>query len=98
MKMFLVDTVSSHRVSYVVRCKSEEDALDTVTMQEAEEFSQTHLGEQIVRATEISEEEYMKLFDKDNDYLKSWDNDKKKRFIHDVEYDEEQQINEAITL
>jgi hypothetical protein len=72
--------------------------MDTVTMQEAEEFSQLHLGEQILRATEISEEEYLTLFDKDNDYLKSWNSEKKTGFIHDVKYEEDDALKEAITL
>lgn len=88
MKLFLVDAVSSHRVSYVVRCKSEEHAADTIVMEEAKEFSQDHLGEQISRITEISEEEYFKIFDKDNDYLKEWDSEKKKSLITQVKYDE----------
>jgi hypothetical protein len=72
--------------------------MDTVTMQEAEEFSQDHLGENISRVTEISEEEYMTLFDKDNGYLKNWKPEQKTRFIHDVKYEEENELNEAITL
>jgi hypothetical protein len=93
MKLYLVDTISSHRVSYVIRCKSEEHAADTVTMEEAEEFSQNHIGEQIVRIREIAEEDYLDLFDKDNDYLKSWNEEQKKRFIHTVKYDEDEPNN-----
>lgn len=88
MKLFLVDTVSSHRVSYVVRCKSEVHAADTIVMNEADEFSQEHLGENISRIREISEEEYLALFDKDNDYLKSWNDEQKKNLITTVKYDE----------
>jgi len=90
MKLFLVDTVSSHRVSYVVRCKSEEHAADTIVMEEGKEFSQEHLGEQISRIREITEDDYLALFDKDNDYLKSWDVEQKKTLITTVKYDEEQ--------
>ena len=84
MKLFLVDAVSSYRMSYVVRCKSEEDAKDTVTMEEATEFSQQWLGEQISRVTEITEDDYLVLFDKENDYLKDWDIEKKKSLITQV--------------
>lgn len=93
MKLFLVDTVSSHRVSYVVRCKSEEHAMDTVTMDEAEEFSQVHLGENISRVTEITEEQYLTLFDKDNEYLQSWSDEQKKNLITEVNYDDEGKYN-----
>ena len=84
MKLFLVDAVSSYRMSYVVRCESEEHAADTVTMEEATEFSQQWLGEQISRISEITEDDYLVLFDRENDYLKSWDIEKKKSLITQV--------------
>lgn len=86
MKLFLVDAVSSYRTSYVVRCENEEHAKDTVTLEEATEFSQEWLGEQISRVTEITEDDYLVLFDKENDYLKNWDVDKKKSLITQVSY------------
>lgn len=86
MKLFLVDAVSSYRTSYVVRCENESDAVDMVTLNEAEEFSQEHLGEQISRIREITEDDYLVLFDKDNDYLKNWDIEQKKKLITQVKY------------
>ena len=47
-------------------------ALDTVTMEDCEEFSQEHLGEQIVDHFECTESEMLGFFARDNDYLKSW--------------------------
>lgn len=88
MKLFLVDTVSSFRNSYMIRCKDETHAADTVTLEEADEWSQEWLGESISRVREISEEDYERLFDKDNDYLKDWDLEKKKSLIHTVDYDD----------
>ena len=69
MKLFLVDAVSSYRTSYVIRCKEGEHATDTVVMNEAEEFSQEWLGEQISRVTEITEEQYLEIFDRDNQQI-----------------------------
>lgn len=86
MKLFLVDAVSSYRTSYVVRCEDGDEAKDAVTMEEATEFSQEWLGEQISRVTEITEDDYLVLFDKENDYLKNWDVDKKKSLITQVSY------------
>lgn len=86
MKLFLVDAVSSYRTSYVVRCENEEDAKDTVAMEEAKEFSQDWLGETISRVSEITEDDYLVLFDKENDYLKEWDIEKKKSLISTVNY------------
>jgi len=81
-KLVLVDAISSHRMRYVVEVEDVlEHALDTVTLQEAKEFSQLHIGEQISSYREITEEEYLKIFDTDNDYLKDWDNEKKLNFI-----------------
>ena len=88
MKLFLVDAVSTFRNSYVVRCKDEVHAADTVTLNEADEWSQEWLGETVSRVIEITEEEYLVLFDKDNDYLKDWDVEKKKYLIYTVDYDD----------
>jgi hypothetical protein len=88
MKLYLVDTVSSFRNSYVIRCEDESHAADSVTMGEPEsEMSQQWLGEHISRIREITEEEYLELFEKDNEYLKGWTDEKKKEFIHTVDYD-----------
>ena len=89
MKLFLVDAVSSYRMSYVVRCEEADHAADTVVMEEAQEFSQHWLGEQISRITEITEEQYLEIFDRDNAYLKSWDDEQKKSLIHTVDYGNE---------
>ena len=48
-------------------------AMDTVVMQECNEFSQKHLGEQIVDTYECDEDEMLTFFDRDNDYLSEWD-------------------------
>lgn len=44
-------------------------ALDTVSCEEATEFSQEHLGETIVSHRQIGEQEMLQLFYRDNDYL-----------------------------
>jgi hypothetical protein len=89
-KLVMVDAISSHRMRYVVEVEDVlEHALDTVTMQEATEFSQLYIGEQIISHREITEEEYLKVFDQDNDYLKNWDNEKKFQFITRDIYNED---------
>ena len=57
-------------------------ALDCVTCEEVKEFSQLHLGEQILDMNVVNEKEVLTLFDMDNDYLKSWTKDKKLEYIH----------------
>ena len=83
----LVETVSMFRERYMVEVPVGVDrygkdkaewALDTVTMGEAKEFSQEHLGQTIVSHHVVTEEEALALCDKDNDYVKKCNNDLKK--------------------
>ena len=82
----LVETISTFRLRYVVEVPVGVDdfgkdkaewALDTVTMEEAKEFSQEHLGETIVSHRVLTHDEVIKLCDKDNDYCKDWPDEKK---------------------
>lgn len=67
----LVETVSMFRERYVLEVPEgkSEWALDTVAMEEAKEFSQEHLAENIVSHRVISEDEVIALFEVDNAYL-----------------------------
>lgn len=56
-------------------------ASDTVTLEECEEFSQYHLGEQIVDTNILTEEEMLELFDRDNDYLSGWSKEEKIEWV-----------------
>ncbi len=82
----LVEAVSTFRQRYMVEVPVGTDdygndkskwALDTVTMQEAKEFSQEHLGEQIVSHRIVSMDEAMTMCDNDNDYATQWDDELK---------------------
>jgi hypothetical protein len=80
----LVEALSQFKVTYMVEVPKgkAEWALDTVTMEQADEFSQEHLGETIVSHRVVSKEEMLALCDKDNDYAKSWnDEHKMKTFV-----------------
>ncbi len=79
-KWVLVDTISQYRMRYLVEAPDDhlEYALDTVTMEEAKEFSQEWLGETIFSHRIVSEKEALQIFDKDNSYLKNWTDEKKK--------------------
>lgn len=82
-ELVMVECVSTFRMRYVVEVPKgkKEWAMDTVVMEEAEEFSQEHLGEQIVSHRVISDEEFLQMFDEDNDYCKSWTPELKQRCI-----------------
>jgi len=90
-KLYLVETISMHRIRYVVECKEEVHALDEVTMhttggEELKEFSQQHLDEIISSSRELSKIEYLDLFDKDNDYLQNWSAQEKMNLVNTVYY------------
>lgn len=78
-KWVMVECVSMFRMRYMVEAPEEhpEYALDTVTMNEAKEFSQEHLGETIVSHRVVSFDEAVKLCDEDNDYCKAWNTEQK---------------------
>jgi hypothetical protein len=83
-ELVLVECISQFRQRYMVEVPKgkAEWALDTVTMEQADEFSQEHLGETIVSHRVVSKEEMLALCDKDNDYCKSWnDEHKMKTFV-----------------
>lgn len=85
-QLVLVECVSTFRQRYMVEVPVGIDdfgkdkalwALDTVTMNEAKEFSQEHLGETIVSHRVVSQKEALALCDTDNDYTKQWPKSKK---------------------
>jgi hypothetical protein len=87
-ELVLVETVSIFRIRYAVQVpKGKSDwALDTVTMEEALELSQEHVSENITSHRIISEEEYLRIFNEDNDYLrKISDEDKRNKFVTKID-------------
>lgn len=99
-KLVLVDTISQHRIRYVVEVEDDIDhALDEVVMNdynsEFKEFSQEHLGQVIVSHRDITEEEYLNIFDQDNDYLKSWTPEQKLNFINKINYGDENDFTDS---
>jgi hypothetical protein len=79
-KIVLVDTLVSYRMRYAVELAEDSPeswALDTVTMEQAAEFSQECLGEQIVSHRVVNQSEFLQQFDKDNSYLAGWTAEKK---------------------
>ena len=82
----LVEAISTFRERYMVEVpvgtdqygKDKADwALDTVTLEEAKEFSQEHLGETIVSHRVVTKEDALAMCDKDNDYARVWNDELK---------------------
>ena len=80
-QLILVETVSMFAMRYLVEVPVGIDdygndkslwALDTVTMQQAKEFSQKHIAENIISHRVISKEEALSTLDVDNEYCKKW--------------------------
>lgn len=93
MAKYLVETISMFRMRYVIEANTADDAKDEVTMNNdsgvLREFSQYHLDEVITSAREIGREEYLRMFNEDNDYLQDWDEDQKLSFVNVIDYDSE---------
>ena len=103
-KFVLVETISQYRMRYVIEvpdnhaevtpdsfgCTATQWAEDTVTMEEMKEFSQKWLGEVITSSREVFSEEILNLCDEDNNYCKTWSDEKKLEvFITPIGYKQE---------
>lgn len=84
MPKYLVETISMFRMRYVIEAEQESFACDEVVMNDGTlaEFSQKHLDEIISSVREIDNDEYLRLFDADNDYLAGWTDEQKFRNIN----------------
>ena len=88
-RLYVIDVLCTHRIRYVI--ESTEDELHNVVTfnntDELTEFSQEHLGDNIVSYRRIDginngKDSYLKLFDQNNDYLKSWTPEQKYNLIN----------------
>lgn len=84
MPKYIVEEISSFRIRYVIDTENAGYACDTVVCHEDDltEFSQKHLGEMISSVREITDDEYLRLFDEDNDYLTSWTDEEKLSLVN----------------
>ena len=104
-KIVLVETVSTFRHVYAVSLPDNEPAdyaLDDVVVYMGEdkmpEVSQHHISEDIFNYRVVTEDEYLELFDRENDYLKHWPKEKKLEFIYDSLKNREEQITKEVNL
>ena len=56
-------------------------ATDAVIAEKVEEFSQEWLGETVIDERICTEEEMLEIFDRENDYLKSWTREEKIDYV-----------------
>ena len=78
-QLVLVECIHQYRTRYVVEVPigKIEWADETVVMDEAKEFSQMSLGETIISSRIISNHEMIILCDEDNEYCRTWSDEKK---------------------
>lgn len=95
-KLVMVEVLSQYRMRYVIEVENDIDhALDEYIMRESDpdfnEFSQKHLEPTVfINHYEVTEDQYLKMFDEDNDYLASWDKEKKLSWINKINYEEDE--------
>lgn len=87
MNKYLVETVVTYKMMYVIECEDEEHAGDTVVMDEAEEFSQKFISENILSIREVKDEEIVAMCDRENSYLTEWTDEQKMSLVHRVDYE-----------
>ncbi len=91
-KYVVVNALTQYRMRYVIPLdelqKLNPDhpvdpkwALDSVTCEDVEEFSQLWLGETIIDHEVVSEERILEMFDTDHEYLVNMDTDRKLSII-----------------
>ena len=70
----LVESVTTFRTRYVVEVPigKSDWALDTVSSEEAQQFSSTFVNESIFSHRVVTVDEALNLCDADNDYTKNW--------------------------
>jgi hypothetical protein len=91
-KYYVVTAISQYRMRYVIPVEDLRDedgkvsevwAMDSVVMEDVEEFSQEHIGEVVLDVIEEDEEQILARFNKENDYIKSWTTEQKLKHIQD---------------
>ena len=84
MPKILVETISMHKMQYLIDCENEEHAMDTVVCEEdnLEAFHQEHIGENIFSTWVLSEEEVDNIIaESDNAHMG-------RKMIYKVDYSE----------
>lgn len=82
-KLYIIETISQHRVSFCVEAESKQKAIDILEKTDFEdnEFGQRWLGQTVITAYETQEDQYIEQFDEITDYLKHVPKERKLEYI-----------------
>ncbi len=89
-KIFIVETLSQHRVLYAIKAESQEEAERAVlegSFEEIKEMGQNHINECVFCSYDTDEEGFIEAFDDINDYLRAWTPAQKLKYINEVRKD-----------
>jgi hypothetical protein len=90
-KIYKIEAISMFKMTYYIKAKSEEHALDEYCCElendTFKEGSQKHIDEVCSDVRELTEEEFLKEFDRDNEYLQSWTKEQKLNMINVIDYE-----------
>ena len=90
-KLYMLECISLHKIRYCVETdeaglkKIQEQDLNSsnwIMNSDFTEFSQDHVTERVIAIHPIDKETYLKMFNEDNTYLRSWTDEKKFEFIN----------------
>ena len=93
-KIVIVDVVSTHRLRFAVEVEANDDkvarqyAVDDWVLEQDnpdfQEMSQKHMGCFDIDSRVVTQEQYLELFDEDNDYMAHVELDRKLSYINRV--------------
>lgn len=90
-KIYVVEAISMFRMTYYIRAKNETDALDEFYCNKDKdtfrEGSQRHLEEIHTDVRELSEEEFLSEFKRNEPYFAGIPQERKFDFINEIDYD-----------
>lgn len=89
-KIFIIETISTFKITYAVKGKSLEHAMDSVVTEDVEEINQEFLGENIFGGREVTQKELLEKelnFPYMNSLSHPWTEEQKLEKVHTIKYD-----------
>lgn len=82
-RLFIVETVSSHRIAYCIEAETQEEAEQYVLNPtlEIDEFGQKHIAENLLSVMQVSQDGYIAMFDYLNEYISHIPEERKLDYI-----------------